>query len=189
MVDKVRWVVLVVTCAVLIQFSGACWRGSSRALDANGIIVCFTPEYMGGPRCEDLIVEAIDSAKSSVLVQAYFLTARPIVGALVNAHRRGVQVKVILDQRNALREGVRETGYLAFYGIVPLLDGAHKNAHNKVIVIDDKTVITGSFNFTYSAEHYDAENVVFLTDPALAQLYKENFELHARHSLPYLQRW
>jgi phosphatidylserine/phosphatidylglycerophosphate/cardiolipin synthase-like enzyme len=153
---------------------------------ADGITLCFTPEYEGGPRCTDIIVGAINSAQSVILVQAYFLTARPITKALVKAYQRGVKVQVILDRRNALRIGNSEAIYLARSGIVPLLDGMHKNAHNKIMIIDNQTVITGSFNFTYSAEHFDAENVLVITDPALARAYIENFALHAKHSAPYM---
>jgi len=175
-----------IAVASLALFAAPCASGVPSARAAEGIVLCFTPEYQGGPRCTDLILGAINSAQSTILVQAYFLTTRSITRALVSAYRRGVKVQVILDRRNALRIGFPEATYLARSGIIPLLDGMHKNAHNKIMIIDSQTVITGSFNFTYSAEHYDAENLLLINDPALARAYIENFALHAKHSVPYM---
>jgi phosphatidylserine/phosphatidylglycerophosphate/cardiolipin synthase-like enzyme len=179
-----RSIFIGVAAALLFAALSASRTSSARA--ADGITLCFTPEYQGGPRCTDLILGAINSAHKTILVQAYFLTTRSITRALVSAYRRGVAVQVILDRRNALRIGYPEATYLARSGIIPLLDGVHKNAHNKIMIIDSQTVITGSFNFTYSAERYDAENLLLITDPTLARAYIENFALHVKHSVPYM---
>ena len=55
-------------------------------------------------------------------------------------------------------------------------------AHNKVIIIDNKTVITGSFNFTRSAQKYNAENVLIIHDPKLAEKYTANWYKRASQS-------
>jgi phosphatidylserine/phosphatidylglycerophosphate/cardiolipin synthase-like enzyme len=67
---------------------------------AAEIAVCFTPEYGMTPSCTQEVVEALTGAKKSVLVQAYSFISAPIAKALVDAHRRGVEVKVILDRSN-----------------------------------------------------------------------------------------
>ena len=64
------------------------------------------------------------------------------------------------------------------------IDAAHQIAHNKVMIIDGDTVITGSFNFTRSAEYHNAENLLVVRDKALAARYEANFQEHLRHSLP-----
>jgi phosphatidylserine/phosphatidylglycerophosphate/cardiolipin synthase-like enzyme len=64
------------------------------------IAVCFTPEYGMTPSCTQEVVDALTSAKKSILVQAYSFTSAPIAKALVDAHRRGVEMKVILDRSN-----------------------------------------------------------------------------------------
>ena len=62
---------------------------------------------------------------------------------------------------------------------------AHAIAHNKVMVVDGATVVTGSFNFTKAAEERNAENLLVIKDKGLARLYMENWELHKGHSEEY----
>lgn len=65
------------------------------------------------------------------------------------------------------------------------IDAAHAIAHNKVMIIDGETVITGSFNFTKAAEEKNAENLLVIHDRALATKYMENWKEHAGHSAVY----
>lgn len=139
--------------------------------------VCFTP----GGDCAQAVVKAIDSAKKSVEVQAYSFTSAPIAKALVEAHRRGIDVQVILDKSNET-EKYSSADFLSRAGIPVHIDADHAIAHNKVMVIDDQTVITGSFNFTKAAQERNAENLLILQDPALAQFYRNNWKVHEGHS-------
>lgn len=76
--------------------------------------------------------------------------------------------------------------FLVNAGIPTLIDAQHAIAHNKVMVIDEQTVITGSFNFTKAAEEKNAENLLILTEaPELAKVYAANVMTHAGHSQPY----
>ncbi len=61
-------------------------------------------------------------------------------------------------------------------------------AHNKIMVIDANTVITGSFNFTKAAEDRNAENLLIIKNRDLAARYTENWNAHAQHSVPYSAR-
>ena len=65
------------------------------------------------------------------------------------------------------------------------IDAKHGIAHNKVMVIDGKTLITGSFNFTKAAEEKNAENLLILDNDELAKIYIENCEKHKKHSLEF----
>jgi phosphatidylserine/phosphatidylglycerophosphate/cardiolipin synthase-like enzyme len=76
---------------------------------------------------------------------------------------------------------------LANQGVPTKIDANYAISHNKVI-IDGETVITGSFNFTGSAQAKNAENVLIIRDKALAAQYTENWEAHAQHSQPYAGR-
>ena len=69
-----------------------------------------------------------------------------------------------------------------------LIDGKHAIAHNKIIIIDGQTVITGSFNFTNQAEDHNAENLLVIRDHGLAQRYLANWHDHEAHSEPYTGR-
>jgi phosphatidylserine/phosphatidylglycerophosphate/cardiolipin synthase-like enzyme len=63
-----------------------------------------------------------------------------------------------------------------------ITDSAHAYAHNKVMVIDEETVITSSFNFTNSAENKNAENLLVIKDKGIAMKYAENWKEHTKHS-------
>jgi tetratricopeptide (TPR) repeat protein len=119
-------------------------------------------------------------------VQAYSFTSAPIAAALVDAHRRRVNVRVILDSSQR-SERYSSATFLRNMGIPVLVDDAHAIAHNKLMIIDGRTVITGSFNFTKAAEERNAENVVIMEDPRVAAKYLSNWTEHAKHSVPYVQ--
>ena len=142
--------------------------------------VCFSP--YGG--CTRIIVEQIDNAKSEILIQAYSFTSAPIAKALVNAHKRGVHVEIILDKSN--RSKKYSAGDLtAHMGVATYIDSKHAIAHSKIIIIDKETVITGSFNFTKAAEEKNAENLLIIKSQELAKTYIDNWSKHKEHSEKY----
>ncbi len=147
---------------------------------AESIEVCFVP----GADCGAQIASAIDAARSSIRIQAYTFTSPRISHALARARRRGVDVVALLDQREAGQ--ANETAAirtLVEAGITLRFDGAHSTAHNKLLVIDNALVVTGSFNFSVSAERHSAENVLFIRgNPRLVRAYLDNFALHWAHS-------
>ena len=137
--------------------------------------------------CTEAIVAELDKAKSNVLVQAYSFTSAPIATALVDAHKRGVQVQVILD-KSQKTEKYSEADFIAHAGIRTLIDSQHAIAHNKIMIIDGQTIITGSFNFTKAAEEHNAENMLVIHHSVLAQRYIENWTVHEGHSQVYVGR-
>ncbi len=140
---------------------------------------------MGGATA--LVVDAIQHAQRTIYVQAYSFTSAPIAQALVDAGRRGAHIEVILD-KSQRTERYSEADFLAHAGIPVTIDAAHAIAHNKVMIIDDDTVITGSFNFTKAAEAHNAENVLVIHDAAMAQRYRANWTAHHQHAEPYAAR-
>jgi phosphatidylserine/phosphatidylglycerophosphate/cardiolipin synthase-like enzyme len=91
--------------------------------------------------------------------------------ALVDAKRRDVTVSVILDQSQQ-SERDNQVSFLRNADI-RILVYPHAIDHNKVMVIDGETVITGSFNFTAAAEERNAENLLIIDDKTLAKRYTE----------------
>jgi phosphatidylserine/phosphatidylglycerophosphate/cardiolipin synthase-like enzyme len=144
------------------------------------IEVYFSPH--GG--CTEAVVGEIDAAKTGILVQAYSFTSAPIAKALVDAHRRGVKIDVILDESQET-EKYSEADFLVHAGIPVKIDAQHAIAHNKVMVIDGQVVITGSFNFTRQAEQANAENLLVIRDKTIADKYAANWRAHEEHSEPY----
>lgn len=135
----------------------------------------------------EAIVTALKGARTTILVQAYSFTSAPIAKALVDAHKRGVKVEVILD-KSQRTEKYSSADFLAHAGIPARIDAAHAIAHNKIMVIDAKTVITGSFNFTKAAEERNAENLLVIHDRTLAARYEANWQVHKAHSEPYVSK-
>lgn len=138
--------------------------------------VSFSPDGGG----ERIIVQAIEAARSRILVQAYGFTDKAILSALAQAKARGVDVRVLLDKSND-RSNSNESRYSgATYmrnaGVPVWIDYKPAIAHNKIMIIDGREVITGSFNFTSSAQKRNAENVLILNAvPQLADVYTKNW--------------
>lgn len=150
------------------------------SIRAAEIQVFFSPK--GG--CTEAVVNNLERATNSVLVQAYSFTSAPIAKALVNAEKRGVRVRVILD-KSQRTEKYSEADFLIHAGVPTWIDAKHAIAHNKIMIIDGKIILTGSFNFTKAAEDDNAENLLVIQDPALAAKYTANWQAHLRHSETY----
>lgn len=150
---------------------------------APALEVCFTP----GESCTEKIVKALSQSRTSVLVQAYSFTSAPIARALVDAHKRGVHVEMILDRSNKSQK-YSSADFVSRAGIPTFIDSRHAIAHNKIMIIDGETVVTGSFNFTKAAEEKNAENLLVIPDKSLASRYTANWQVHKRHSEVYSGR-
>ena len=164
--------------ALLLLIPSCASRTSARS--SAGMQVCFSPQ--GG--CTAAVVSALNDARETVLVQAYTFSSAPIAKALVDAHKRGVKVQVILD-KSQRTEPYSRAAFLKNAGIPTFIDDKHAIAHNKVIVIDRRIVITGSFNFTREAEESNAENLLLIRDSSMAEKYADNWRAHLAHSVPY----
>lgn len=152
------------------------------------IEVCFSPPLPGGCDPGITIEDALRAARKSVLVQAYEITPGPLVTALIDAHRRGVDVRAIVDYKQLTDRRNRDDAFavqhLGAAGIPVLVDRPRGLMHDKVMIIDGETVVTGSFNYTYSAEHRNVENLLLIRDPALAAQYLRHWESRASESRP-----
>ena len=103
----------------------------------------------------------------------------------MDTHKRGVKVVAVLDKSNETEKYSAAT-FLVHAGIQPLIDDQHAIAHNKVMVIDSATILTGSFNFTKAAEERNAENLLVVKGaPELVRAYEANIQAHAAHAHPY----
>jgi phosphatidylserine/phosphatidylglycerophosphate/cardiolipin synthase-like enzyme len=144
--------------------------------------VYFSPK--GG--CTDAIINEIEQAKKEILVQAYSFTSAPIAKAIVNAHKKGIEVQVILDKSQRSKKYTSAT-FLMNAGIPTYIDYQHAIAHNKIMIIDMTKVITGSFNFTKAAEEKNAENLLIIESKELAKIYIRNWKNHFDHAEKYLR--
>jgi phospholipase D len=161
------------------------------AMPASGVEIraCFAPPLPGD--CDPLatILREIDGARTTIRLQMYSLTVQEIVRALIGAKGRGVDVRLIVDrgQLHQDRNDSVRVAALASAGISVLVDSVPGLMHNKVMVIDSETVLTGSFNYTWSAEHWNAENLLVVRDSTLAAEYLRNWNQRAAQSRPLVE--
>lgn len=133
------------------------------------------------------ILQNMGKAKREILLQGFTMHSRPIADALVAAKNRGVHVEILLDSITE-KDSTSDLNYLIDSGLEPQIDDNHGVAHNKVLIIDNKTLITGSFNFTRQAEEENAENILVVEGvPHLIHGYREAYLGHKAHSRPTLR--
>jgi phosphatidylserine/phosphatidylglycerophosphate/cardiolipin synthase-like enzyme len=118
------------------------------------------------------LVARVNGAQHSIKFMAFTYTQKDLANAMIARSKAGVQVEGVIENRGA-SQGAAPTLYCA--NIPAKLDGNKYTMHHKVIILDDKTVITGSFNFTQTANDANDDNVLIIDSPAVATLYEQEF--------------
>lgn len=142
--------------------------------DLNGIQIetYFSPDDGTSQR----IVELIRGAKESIYFMAFSFTSDSIAEAMLERAYEGVTVKGVFDESQYYSNTGTEFDHLYNAGLDVRLDGNPKFMHHKVIIIDEVIVITGSYNFSASAEKSNDENTLIIHSPNLASKYTAEFE-------------
>lgn len=133
-------------------------------------LVCFTPNQ----KCQIHIIDHINDAKKSIRIQAFSFTDKAIANALIDAHKRGVDVKLILNKTN-VNSAQSAKDIVINAGIPVKFDYPRGIAHNKVMIIDEENLVTGSYNFSENAYKNNTENLLILVDPKLCEAYIGNW--------------
>ena len=124
------------------------------------------------------IVEEITNAKNSIDIAVFNITSIGIKTALRKARKKNIQIRIITDQRQS-EEFHSAVGSLLADGFsIKLVKGKGRNGlmHNKFAIFDHKRLLTGSYNWTETAEHYNYENALFLEDKNLVKEYQNEFD-------------
>lgn len=141
--------------------------------NAGNITVGFSPS---GTALSN-VLDVINSAHNSIDVAAYSFTSKEVAAALVKAAGRGVQVRVVADQKDNQKSPHSAVITMQENHIPVRLDGHYAIMHNKFMVVDEVTTETGSFNYTASADKRNAENALVIWNaPQLAAVYSQEFE-------------
>ena len=120
------------------------------------------------------VVDTINQAKQSIVFMAFSFTDDAIGQALIDAQARGVSVSGVVERQSANGTG-SEFPILTDAGIDVLTDGNCYIMHHKTIVVDEQVVVTGSYNFTKSAEQSNDENLLIIDSPAFAREYTAEY--------------
>jgi phosphatidylserine/phosphatidylglycerophosphate/cardiolipin synthase-like enzyme len=120
------------------------------------------------------VVQRLQNATTNIRFMTFSYTADDIANAMIAKAKAGLVVQGVFERQNAAGTG-SEYAKLKSGGVDVLHDGNCYILHHKVIIIDDRTVITGSYNFTGSAERDNDENLMIIDDPAIARSYLDEF--------------
>jgi len=136
------------------------------------ICVCFSPNQ----NCLQKIIKSIQTAKKSIYMHAYSFTNNEIADALIKSNKRGIKVIVYIDKGRE-KEKFSKTQKLRAHKVPIIVQDKFKKgiAHNKIMIIDDDLIITGSFNWSQNALRNE-ENVNFIKSKEVTDIYKNNWE-------------
>lgn len=141
-------------------------------IDGTQILVIFTSEDRA---LETVIIPFVQGAQSSVYFMAFSFTDYPLADAMIQRRLHDVDVAGVFESFGSTSESAELR--TLFCGDVPVRqDGNGGFLHHKVIVVDERYVITGSLNFSTRAETTNDENVIVIENPDIARLYVEEFE-------------
>lgn len=145
----------------------------SRAISIRG------PYFSDRDRIAEQIIAAINRTQHTLDIAVYSITQPDLAATIEAAHRRGVKVRIVSDKDQAL-DRHSEVYYLRSRGIPIRLSGGYRGRrslmHNKFAIFDGRIVETGSFNWTVSANSYNFENAIFITDPEVSARYENEFD-------------
>lgn len=152
------------------------WATSSIAQEIRAM---FSPH--GG--IASAIRAELDKSTKNIYCQAYHLSSQQIIASFISARRRGIPCNIIVDASQP-KTNYEFLNQLRLAGCHILVDRAHRINHNKVIIIDDAMLITGSYNFSNTAETHNAESILFLQHQPTIDAFKADWFKHALHSKP-----
>ena len=159
------------------------------AANGESIAVGFSNSTTGNNTSLPLVLQTINGAHKSIYMATYSFTSKPIAEALAAAYKRGVDVKIVSDQK---ANGAKYTAvtYLANAGVPIRTNGNYAIFHNKFMVIDGQTVETGSFNYTAAAWKSNAENAIVISgNPQLAAVYFKEWQGWYNEATPVAARY
>jgi cardiolipin hydrolase len=131
--------------------------------------------FSPGPNCRIAIEQAMETALSELLICVFTISDDRLSDAIMAAHRSGLTVRVISDN-DKMHDRGSDVERLSQAGVDVRIDCSPEHMHHKFMVIDGHTVMTGSYNWTRSAETRNEENIIAVDDPLLAHRFSEEFE-------------
>ena len=170
----------IVLCLALVVPAG-CAVQQPPGTATSPIEVAFSPEA----GAEALVLKVISSARQSIQLAGYSFTSPAVVRGLIDAKRRGVNVKVLLDDKgNRGQASVAAMNLIVSAGIPLRVVSVYAIHHDKYIVVDGKHTETGSFNFSQAAAKSNSENVLVIWDnPTVAERYLSQWENRWRQGI------
>jgi phosphatidylserine/phosphatidylglycerophosphate/cardiolipin synthase-like enzyme len=133
---------------------------------------CFSPD----DGCSAQLLKVIQNARQSIYFLAYSFTSDDLANAMIERLQQGVKIEGVMEGSQIESNSGSDYDRFRSAGLNVRLDANPNQMHDKVMVIDSQIVVTGSFNYTYSAENYNDENMLVIYNPQIAELYLAEFE-------------
>ena len=153
---------------------------SSLSIDGTRLEVYFSPDDGTAAHLVDLI----GSAQESIYFLAYSFTADDLAAAMLARSNAGVTVSGVFEQLQYRSNIGTEFDLFRLNDVDVRLDGNPRSMHHKVIIIDRSVVVTGSYNFSASAEDSNDENTLIIYNPEIAALYLDEFQRVVKEAEP-----
>ncbi|MDR3638900.1 MAG: phospholipase D-like domain-containing protein [Isosphaeraceae bacterium] len=131
--------------------------------------------FSPGDDCPRRIAQLFERARGTADVCVFTITDNRVSDAILEAHRRGIAVRIITDNEKADDEG-SDIPRLKGAGIPVRIDRSEYHMHHKFAIFDESPLLTGSFNWTRGAAEYNEENFVITSDQRLIRLFAQRFE-------------
>jgi phosphatidylserine/phosphatidylglycerophosphate/cardiolipin synthase-like enzyme len=177
-------VLLLSLSALIVSASFSETPTTAPALATTQAAISVEPHFSPEEEIAPIIVKLIDGSQHTLDIAAFAFTHPDIAAAIIRAHQRGVQVRMVMDltnekEKNSLAPELIKAG-------IPLRV-RHKRGfqHSKYLIIDQSIVVTGSFNFTNSADERNSENVVVIREePKVEAAFAADYQTLIAASVP-----
>lgn len=133
--------------------------------------VFFSP----GEDCRNAIIRQINGAIRQLKICVFTISDDQITRSILGAHRRRVSVKVITDNDKSFDHG-SDIGQLAREGVMVKMDITNNHMHHKFMVVDERSLLTGSYNWTSSAARFNHENILITKEKVVVRSFLKEFE-------------
>ncbi len=120
------------------------------------------------------IIKNINQAQASINIAMYIFTDREIALPLIKAQERGVKVRLYLDKEQ-IEYQYSQSRFLVQKEINVRISSNNYIMHNKFAIIDNRILLTGSYNWTFSANNRNDENLMVIDDPEIIEIFQNQF--------------
>lgn len=131
--------------------------------------------FSPGIACKNIILQHIINAKKSLDICVFTISDNDISDVIIEKYKKGISIRILTDNEKSLDEG-SDILRFAQIGIPVKVDNTQSHMHHKFSIADEQELITGSFNWTKSAELYNQENIIAIQDTESIKAYYKEFE-------------
>ncbi len=135
------------------------------------VSVYFSP----GEQCLNAILNQIKRSTKKIEICLFTISDDRISDALMSKHQQGVHIKIITDNDKLFDKG-SDIDKLAAAGIAIKVDVTDNHMHHKFAIFDQQRTLTGSYNWTRSAEKYNHENILITENSQVTKNFKREFD-------------